>query len=116
MVEAREMSQEPSVRTSPEAPQSSLPGPRSALYVVHPPELAGQVHRRPRLDHPSRGLAGTSRGGKVIEIRFSITRLTGPEWWVLAGAPLFAGLLLLLVAAACLLSPEHTLSAAISAK
>ena len=43
MVEAREMSQEPSVRTSPEAPHSSLPGPRSALYVVHPPELAGQV-------------------------------------------------------------------------
>jgi len=38
------MSQQPSVRTSPEAPQSSLPGPRSALYVVHPPELAGQVH------------------------------------------------------------------------
>ncbi|HKO49392.1 MAG TPA: sigma 54-interacting transcriptional regulator [Polyangiaceae bacterium] len=38
------MSQEPSVRTSPEAPQSSLPGStRSALYVVHPPELAGQV-------------------------------------------------------------------------
>ena len=37
------MSQEPSVRTSPEAPQSSLPGPRSALYIVHPPELAGQV-------------------------------------------------------------------------
>jgi len=37
------MSQAPSVRTSPEAPQSSLPGPRSALYIVHPPELAGQV-------------------------------------------------------------------------
>jgi transcriptional regulator with GAF, ATPase, and Fis domain len=37
------MSQAPSVRTSPEAPQSSLPGARSALYVVHPPELAGQV-------------------------------------------------------------------------
>ena len=37
------MSQEPSVRTSPEAPKSSLPGARSALYVVHPPELAGQV-------------------------------------------------------------------------
>jgi transcriptional regulator with GAF, ATPase, and Fis domain len=37
------MSQEPSLRTSPEAPQSSLPGPRSALYVVHPPELSGQV-------------------------------------------------------------------------
>ncbi len=37
------MSQQPSVRTSPEAPQSSLPGARSALYIVHPPELAGQV-------------------------------------------------------------------------
>ena len=37
------MTREPSVRTSPEAPQSSLPAPRSALYVVHPPELAGQV-------------------------------------------------------------------------
>ncbi len=37
------MSQAPSIRTSPEAPQSSLPGARSALYVVHPPELAGQV-------------------------------------------------------------------------
>lgn len=37
------MNREPSVRTSPEAPQSSLPGARSALYVVHPPELIGQV-------------------------------------------------------------------------
>jgi len=37
------MSQDPNARTSPEAPQSSLPGARSALYVVHPPELAGQV-------------------------------------------------------------------------
>jgi DNA-binding NtrC family response regulator len=37
------MSQPPSVRTSPEAPQSSLPGARSALYIVHPPELSGQV-------------------------------------------------------------------------
>jgi len=37
------MSQAPSVRTSPEAPRSSLPGARSALYVVHPPELAGLV-------------------------------------------------------------------------
>ncbi|HYQ16641.1 MAG TPA: sigma 54-interacting transcriptional regulator [Polyangiaceae bacterium] len=37
------MSQAPSVRTSPEAPRSSLPGTRSALYIVHPPELAGQV-------------------------------------------------------------------------
>ncbi|HET7540025.1 MAG TPA: sigma 54-interacting transcriptional regulator [Polyangiaceae bacterium] len=37
------MSQAPSVRTSPEAPRSSLPGPRSALYIVHPPELVGQV-------------------------------------------------------------------------
>src|SRR5205809_283108 len=37
------MSQEPSVRTSPEAPRSSLPGARSALYVVHPPELVGQM-------------------------------------------------------------------------
>jgi DNA-binding NtrC family response regulator len=37
------MTREPSVRTAPEAPKSSLPGSRSALYVVHPPELAGQV-------------------------------------------------------------------------
>ena len=35
------MSQAPSIRTSPEAPRSSLPGARSALYIVHPPELAG---------------------------------------------------------------------------
>src|SRR6187402_3312924 len=37
------MSDSPGARTSPEAPRSSLPGSRSALYVVHPPELAGQV-------------------------------------------------------------------------
>src|SRR6478609_5033860 len=37
------MSQAPSVRTSPEAPRSSLPGARSALYIAHPPELVGQV-------------------------------------------------------------------------
>ncbi|MET0793649.1 MAG: sigma 54-interacting transcriptional regulator [Polyangiaceae bacterium] len=37
------MSQLPNLRTSPEAPQSSLPGARAALYVVHPLELAGQV-------------------------------------------------------------------------
>ncbi|MEI9937601.1 MAG: FHA domain-containing protein [Pseudomonadota bacterium] len=37
------MNEPPSVRTAPEAAQSSLPGARSALYVVHPPELTGQV-------------------------------------------------------------------------
>jgi|GEM_PF-3885919 len=43
------MSQAPSVRTSPEAPRSSLPGPRSALYIVHPPELAGVIDLVPGL-------------------------------------------------------------------
>lgn len=43
------MSQAPSVRTSPEAPRSSLPGARSALYIVHPPELAGVIELVPGL-------------------------------------------------------------------
>ena len=43
------MSHPPSVRTSPEAPRSSLPGARSALYIVHPPELAGVIDLVPNL-------------------------------------------------------------------
>jgi len=43
------MSQAPSVRTSPEAPRSSLPGARSALYIVHPPELMGVIELAPGL-------------------------------------------------------------------